>query len=170
MGYDMRWNKDSDAGGAYFRLSIWGMGLFRDLMEQAGMIFADDPHPPFPHAEDFGITWDDFYAAEYPEDYPDARLTDDQRAAALKIREGTDAVLRFHGRANTPGIPLHKFGSNDGWHVLPVEAESAVRIWRDLADSEREVITAQLGDRADYWPRWIAYLAESARHDGFRVR
>jgi hypothetical protein len=172
MGYDMRYC----AGGRdYFRLNIFGMSRYCDLMEQLDMAFEDDPHPPFPDAVDYGIDWDDLYALEDPEDYPDHEWTDERRAAAAKVQQSCQAVLDFHGRADTPGIPLHKFGTNDGWHVLPVEAEAAVRIWRKFTEDESEekalvVVREHLGaDGADYWLKWIAYLAGAVRHGGFEV-
>lgn len=163
-----------DAEKSYFRLNIFGMGRYRDLMERLGMAFEDDPHPPFPEAEDYGVTWDDVSAAEYPEDYPDHEWTDGALVAALKVKEASDAVLRFHGRTDTPGIPLHKFGSNDGWHVLPAECEAAVRIWRKFVADEGEEAALNLVTNsvngASYWLKWIEYLAGAARHGGFEVR
>ncbi len=163
-----------DAEKSYFRLNIFGMGCYRNLMETLGMAFEDDPHPPFPDAEDYGITWDDVYAAESPGDHPDHERADSALAAALKVREAADEVLRFHGRTDTPGIPLHKFGSNDGWHVLPAEAEAAVRTWHKFVENEGEekaltVVREHLGDDVSYWLKWIEYLAGSVRHGGFKV-
>ena len=169
MGYDMRWTQRGD--GDYFRLNIWGMGRYRDLMEKFGMVFEDDPCPPFPEAEDYGVYWDDVYALKYPEAYPDHKWTDDRRTAAKKALEDTEAVLRFHGRTDTPGIPLHKFSSNDGWHVLPAECEAAVRAWQAAAATDHgalEAVTESSGD-ADYWLKWIGYLSAAARHGGFEV-
>ncbi len=158
---------------SYFRLNIGGMGRYAGLMEHLGMAFEDDPHPPFPEAEDYGVEWDDVYALETPEDYPDQEWTDSRLLAAAKVREAGNAVLDFHGRADTPGIPLHKIaGSNDGWHVLPPEADAAVRIWRKLIEGEEKalaVVRDHLGDDVSYWLKWIEYLAGSVRHGGFEV-
>lgn len=163
----------AEAEKSYFRLNIRGMARFCDLMEHLGMAFEDDPHPPFPKAEDYGITWDDAWAAASPEDYPGYEWTDSRLVAALKVVEASNAVLAFHGRTDTPGIPLHKFSSNDGWVVLPVEAESAVRIWQKfVADEGEEKALAVVGEHVSdtaYWLKWIAYLAGAARHNGFEV-
>lgn len=164
-----------DAEKSYFRLNIGGMGRYARLMERLGMAFEDDPHPPFPDAGECGTTWDDVYAAESPEDYPGYKWTDSRLVAALKLKEASDAVLAFHGRTGTPGIPLHKIaGSNDGWHVLPAEAEAAVRIWRKFIEDEGEekalaVVRDHLGDDVSYWLKWIEYLAGSVRRGGFEV-
>lgn len=51
MGYDMYQGRDGN--GQYFRLNIWGMGEYREVMERHGMVdWSVDP-PPDP--ED----WDD---------------------------------------------------------------------------------------------------------------
>jgi hypothetical protein len=163
------------AENSYFRLNISGMGRYRHLMETLGMAFEDDPHPPFPKPEDHGTDWDDAEAVDYPEDHAGHEWTDERLRAALQYREAVNAVLTFHGKADTPGIPLHKFGSNDGWIVLPVECEAAVRIWRDFVAREGEeaalnFVGNNLGNGdTSYWLEWIKYLAGAARHDGFEV-
>jgi hypothetical protein len=162
-----------DAEKSYFRLNGFGMGRYCDLMELIGMAFEDEPHPPFPRAEDHGATQEDVQAAEYPEDYPGHEWTDARLRAALSVKEATERVLAFHGKADTPGIPLHKFSSNDGWHVLPAEAEAAVRIWQQFLASKGEeealAIVAEHARDVSYWLKWIAYLAGAARHGGFEV-
>ena len=158
---------------SYFRLNIWGMGRYRDLMERLGMAFEDDPHPPFPKYEDYGTDADDADAAENPEYYENYTWTDERLRSALKYREAVNAVLAFHGRTDTPGIPLHKLGSNDGWHVVPAECEAAVRTWQQFVRDEGEEAALNFVDNSvngsDYWLEWIAYLDGAARHGGFRV-
>jgi hypothetical protein len=160
---------------SYFRLNISGMGRYRNLMETLGMAFEDDPHPPFPKIEDHETNWEDVEAVEYPEDNAGYEWTDERLRAALKYREAVNAVLAFHGKTDTPGIPLHKFGSNDGWVVLPVECEAAVRTWRDFTAREGDEAALNFaannlgGGDTGYWLEWIAYLAGAARHDGFEV-
>lgn len=170
-------SREMDAAeNSYFRLNIWGMGRYRGLMETLGMAFEDDPHPDWPKMGDFGTNDDDVDAADYPEGSPGYEWTDERLRAALTYREQVNCVLAFHGQADTPGIPLHKFGSNDGWIVLPVECEAAVRTWQDFVAKEGDeaalnFVTNTLGEgRTDYWLEWIKYLAGAARHDGFLVR
>lgn len=170
-------SREMDAAqSSYFRLNIWGMGRYRGLMETLGMAFEDDPCPPFPKIEEHGTNWDDVEAADYPEEFAGYEWTDERLRAALTYREAVNCVLAFHGKADTPGIPLHKFGSNDGWIVLPVECEAAVRTWREFTALEGDeaalnFVANTLGEgRADYWLEWIKYLAGAARHDGFLVR
>lgn len=164
-----------EAEKSYFRIGAFSMGAYVDLMLRLGMAFADDPHPPFPKPEECGTDWDAVDAVRYPESYPDITFTDSRLVAALKFSEEVNRVLAWHGRADTPGIPEHKFSSNDGWIVLPAECEAAVRIWQKFAEDESEekasaVVAESLGEgRMETWAAWIAYLAGAARHDGFEV-
>ena len=178
-----------DAGRSCFRLNISGMGWARGVMEQLGMAFEDPTLPPnFPKPEEFGTDYDHADALESPEDYPDVYFTDEQTRAAVKYREAVNRHLEWHG-IEIPGIPLHKFGSNDGWHVLPAEAEAAVRIWKqaydEMGEEQARVSVALGGMERDcaldaegnstvdaywsQWLRWVAYLADSVRHEGFEV-
>lgn len=161
---------------SYFRLNIFGMGRYRELMFDLGMVFEDEPYPGFPDVEDYGTTHDDAWAADSPEDYPEEfkALTPERLEKANAYLAAQREVLSWHGKADTPGIPLHKFGSNDGWHVLPVECEAAVRIWEKfVTDHGEENARAYVEGRLkgyDYWLRWIEYLRGAARHGGFEVR
>lgn len=177
MGYDMRWRKASvaESDSSYFHLNAFAMRPYANLMSRLGMAFEDEPEPQFPKPEEFGTTWDDLNAVQYPQDPPNAGWTDSRLVAVLKFQEAVDGALAFHGKADIPGIPLHKFESNDGWIVLPVECEAAVRIWQKFAADEGEekalaIVTEELGERqVETWAEWVAYLAGAARHDGFEV-
>lgn len=166
-----------DARQSYFRLNISGMGAVRQAMGEIGMVFDDDPHPPFPEAEDYGTAYEYVWAVEDPEDDPDTfrdMTAEDFSKAQAYIAE-KDRVLAWHGRTDTPGIPIHKFGSNDGWLVLPAECEAAVRIYRDWLreGGERRLAKvlagAGLGDYPELWQQWIDYLIGAAKHGGFEV-
>ncbi len=159
---------------SYFRLNISGMSRFAHLMGDLGMAFEDMPQPAWPEAEDFGLTDEQRWAFEDPEEYPAITLTDEHRAAAEKLRAEEIRVLSFHGMADTPGIPFHKFSTNDGWIVLPAECKAAVAIWARYCDEqggEDKAIASIEGRvyRTAYWLEWIAFLAGAAKHDGFEV-
>jgi hypothetical protein len=164
-----------DAERSYFRLNMFGMGRYCDLMSRIGMTF-DDPsdRPDWPEPEDYGTTYDEIEQVENREDYPDVMFADEQLRRIAAYRDARDRLLSWHG-VEVPGIPDHKFSSNDGWIVLPAECEAAVRIWRqfvsDEGDEEAAVIIAGvLGDKGmDYWLKWIAYLASAVNHGGFEV-
>jgi hypothetical protein len=162
-----------EAEQSYFRLNIFGMSAWADLMYELGMIFDDGEHPAWPKAEDFGITDEDVEAVEYPEFFttPPA-LTDAQRTAAQKYLTELDRILAWHGK-ETPGIPAHKFGSNDGWIVLPAECQAALAIYvaklEEIGqDAMRNLVENKIG-RPGRWAQWLAYLNGAITHDGFEV-
>lgn len=165
-----------DAEKSYFRLNISGMSRYMDLMQKIGMAFEDPTFDScqFPRPEEYGTDSEHGWALGAPEDYPDVTFTDEQALAATRYRGAVDKHLAWHG-AEQPGIPLHKFSSNDGWLVLPAEADAAVRIWQQfVADQGEEaaanMVTNAVGDDGmDYWLKWISYLAGTVRHDGFEV-
>ena len=165
-----------DAEKSYFRLNVTGMGKVRDLMAKLGMAF-DDPTLPrdFPRPEEFGSDDEHAWALEDTEDYPDVTFTDEETVAAVRYQGAVNEHLDWHG-TEQPGIPLHKFSTNDGWHVLPAEAEAAVRIWQQFVTGNGEEAAANMvnntlwdGAIGDHWARWLAYLAGAIRHDGFEV-
>lgn len=123
---------------SYFRLNIWGMARYRDVMELVGMGHWSD-QPDFPDPDDFGFSSREAYWAasetvneggglDYAHGYEGITLTQEMLDAATKAKAAFDAVLAAHP-GETPGIPLWKFGSNDGWHVTPVECSSALQIF-----------------------------------------
>ncbi len=177
-----------DAEKSYFRLNMSGMSWACRLMEQFGMMFTDpSERPEWPKPDAYGTSYDDLEALESPEYYPDKQWNDEALRAAVTYKQAQDEVLSWHG-AEIPGIPEHKFSSNDGWIVLPAEAEAAVRIWKQAYDEmgeeaarvavalggarPGEAISRSAEDADAYWSlwlRWVAYLADSVRHDGFEV-
>lgn len=160
---------------SYFRLNIFGMGRYREFMYRLGMAFDDIEHPPWPKVEDYGVTHEEFWAVEDPEDYPDEikALTPEKLQQVMAYQAERDRILSWHGKADTPGIPLHKFGSNDGWVVLPAECTAAVRIWEDhCTRRSRDAMLAAANEAladVDYWLKWIEYLTGAAAHGGFEV-
>jgi hypothetical protein len=174
MGYDMYWRKCEDGEDGYFRLNIFGMSRYCDFMAEFGMAFNDAPHPVWPKTEDYGITDEDYWAVEEPEDYQDRlkTMTPETFAKVAEYQTAMTQVLTWHGVADTPGIPLHKFSTNDGWIVLPAECEAAVKAWQAYCNKHGEATALKrVGEpeRQDYWKQWIAYLSAAAKHDGFEV-
>lgn len=159
---------------SYFRLNISGMSRFVSLMGNLGMAFEDIPRPPWPEAEDFGLTDEQYWAYDGPDGYPDIVLTGEHRAAGEKLKAAMCDVLSFHGNADTPGIPFHKFSTNDGWIVLPAECKAAVVIWSRYCDEQggEDKAIASIEGRVyqtSYWLEWIAFLDGAVKHDGFEV-
>lgn len=175
-----------EAEQSYFRLNVSGMSWACDVMGRFGMAFEDpSERPEWPKPDDYGVSDDEVWALEYPEDYPDFTWTDEKLRAACQLKADQDKILSWHG-IEVPGIPFHKFSSNDGWIVLPAEAEAAVRIWKQAydemgEDAARAVVASGVSRRElpmsaedndaywSLWLRWVAYLAGSVRHDGFEV-
>ena len=175
MGYDMYWRRTDDAAveQSYFRLNIFGMSRYVDLMHELGMVFDDDEPPAWPKPDDFGTTYDMVEVIDYPEYPSDTVPTDDQRAGTEKYIAERDRVLAWHGR-EVPGIPAHKFSANDGWIVTPVECESALRLY--MAKLE-EIGLDAVGNLVENrkaepgrWAAWLRYLRGAITHDGFKVR
>lgn len=147
--FNEAWDKYSAASDpGYFRLNIHGMSRYRDAMLQIGMA----------HNSDNPVETDEW--PEYPED------VEDSDEAEAKYNELADPLRARHITAD-PTIPLHKFGSNDGWVVTPDECHTAVTIWGVWDDQEGqdrpEVVDT------DYWHQWIGFLRSAADHGGFRV-
>lgn len=160
------------ANRSHFRLNIGGMSVMLHAMELVGMVFDDDPpYPPFPQAEDYGITDEQATVVEYGAHQDLAsEVVDRVRAYTAAL----DTVLTWHGRADTLGVPAHKFSSNDGWHVLPVECQAAVHIYREWRENHEQGLgellsAAGLGANPQLWFDWVGYLDGAARHGGFEV-
>lgn len=182
MGFDMYFVTTPDGQAeadevetSYFRLNIFGMGRYREAMAKLGMAFDAGDRPAWPDAEDHGTTHEDAWAAECPEDDPEGfkALTPERLEKANAFLSAQRDVLGWHGDADIPGIPLHKFSTNDGWIVQPAECEAAVQVWEKFAAEWGEAAVqgflSRRGIDADYWRRWIEYLRSAARHGGFEV-
>ena len=173
MGYDMFWRNIPQGEDGYFRLNIHGMARYRDLMAEFGMAFDDAPPPAWPRPGDYGIADEDAWAIDDPDNYADRlkNMSPETFAKATEYQTAQTQVLMWHAK-ETPGIPLHKFSTNDGWIVLPVECEAAVKAWQAYCLQYGEsVALKRVGDPEwqDYWKQWIAYLADAAKHNGFVV-
>lgn len=189
----------SRADKSYFRLNIWGMGAYRNAMEDIGMgTFAYDmPNwPGLPDGMDQQAFWD---WQEEPDNVPE-----DQAAAYQALADQMSAHKSAHFDAGD-AIPLHKFCSNDGWLVTEEECRMALNAfcafvsdaplgslvmpWPELslyANLNRADRTALVVARAeqlhlklapetvdtiteDYFCEWLAYLVRGSARGGFEV-
>lgn len=136
----------------YFRRNIWGIGHLRDALIEMGMGFDPSPfgvdHPAWPTPQEYGVT-----------DWNDEGEPVGGRAAEFKAAQ--EKVLAWHG-PEIPGIPVHKFCSNDGWHVTKVECQSAIDLY-EFAIRDGKAHPEAFGE--DFVP----FLREAARCDGFEV-
>jgi hypothetical protein len=142
----------------YYRLNIWGMGMMREVMESLGMVH-NAPHPSFP---------------EYPgEEHfdPEGDPIDD---VGRTYETASEEVTHF--TSQIPGIPVGKFGSNDGWRVTPAECASAVEIYNAYTETEIEAALAShisehnsAESLAGWLQRWVDWLERCVKTDGFAV-
>lgn len=156
------WKALDRADRSYFRLNIWGMSRCRDLMDVLGMLTGEDA-PRFPTPDEYGLT-------ELPDD-PEDYEGKERKAAEAKLGlagrrfiDGCQAVTDYEPQP-VKGIPVGKFGSNDGWLVTPAQCEAALDQWKaqPLAAQRKAEATAE------WWPNWIAFLAYAKDRGGFRV-
>jgi len=135
-----------------FSLNMYGMGAYADAMLDLGM--AHESTNPVTSAG-----WESL-----PEDYE----TDEEEAAYY---EASDKLTGQHGDSDNPTIPLHKFGSNDGWYVTPGEIRAALDAWENFEAGTPDGFSPKTLElvQTELWGEWIAYLELAAEHDGFRV-
>lgn len=162
------------ADKSYFRLNIGGMGVYREAMTTLGMVFWDYSMPTWPEAPE---QLDD---REYDEVYglEDALLSGESSFAPVKPHVLAYAEQRVAHLAWRPadqhGIPGHKLGSNDGWHVTPQDITEALEAYRrhdgDRVRSllKRAGVAGEDGD-ISYWLEWIGFLEYAREHGGFRT-
>lgn len=141
----------------YYRLNIFGMGRCRDIMLEREMIYLshcpDFPDLPHPQREDF----------DSEEKYEAACSEWDE-----KYEELCDPVRELHPEGGD-GIPSHKLGSNDGWHVTEEECAAAVAAARASELPAPTVIENGLEVAVSWWPEWVDFLDRASKRGGFRV-
>lgn len=180
MGYDMTIQHDGHLKGDadYFRLNIFGMSTYRQLMHAAGMIHSSRLAP--------GTEWPEW----------DSELAElDMDKAEFAHQVALKPLLTRHD-SEIPTIPSHKLGSNDGWYVTAEEIRFALASYafheQDIKARLRASWEAKAAEREapnrdpfradpeghpadwgtiepDYWDEWIAWLRLAAQHEGFRV-
>jgi hypothetical protein len=160
----------------YFRLNIWGMGRYRKLMAELGML-SQPEMPSFPDAPD-SMDWDAYETLRADGEDAMRQEHGDRLTVAF-----LDQVVAYYAESERirglefpeePGIPIHKFGSNDIWLVTPREIREALVIYE--ANPARDEILAPLDEPDEeghtgrpYWDEWIAWLRGAIEHDGFTV-
>ncbi|SDP96383.1 hypothetical protein SAMN04487905_12020 [Actinopolyspora xinjiangensis] len=131
----------------YLRRGVFGMLVTAQEMVRLGMAFTSDM-PTFP--ESGHLSEEEFTNQGEP-------VTEQARTYLAQL----DETLSAHG-GDGAGIPLHKFGSNDGWHVTAVECADAVAAY----DRARTAGTPHPNElEGDVVP----FLRTAAQCDGFRV-
>jgi hypothetical protein len=158
----------------YFRANIWGMQRLRDIMWRAEMIHdvASDARPDHPRPEEFGldddVAWNMHDQHTYYAPKGEAEPVTDERYH--KWRAAYDNWLTW--APEVPGMPIWKFGSNDGWVVTPIEILGALHKWGENGNPTPSSLGLDTGDEPgwdEWWALWIQYLIDAAQHDGFEV-
>lgn len=107
---------------SYFRLNMWGMRHCREHMAKLEMIYPSQPEGDWPD-------YDEALDGEADKLAADSTPRAEWPAEVLAYKETHEAFLAS-GVQERPGIAVHKFGSNDGWIVTPVECMGAVEQWK----------------------------------------
>jgi hypothetical protein len=162
----------------YFRIGIFSMRRVQTWMTRLGMLVTDHmpaDFPPYAATED-GIETPEWLVAE------------------SERQQRVDAILESRLAPESPGIPIEKLSSNDGWLVLPAEIEETLAAYDALSRAvvEAVIFTDELIDETDdpgatwlgnrtprsrsdkkadlvFWDDWIAFLRRAAQMGGFRV-
>jgi len=144
---------------SYFRLNIWGMSRCCEYMNARGMLCQPGVSRQWPTCPDQNA----YEWVTYPDDRSHlSEPTPEQIGAAEAYAAELDRLLAEHP-GECPGIPVHKFGSNDGWIVTPPECTAALGALA-LARGAGVVDPDE-----PWWPRWVEYLRLGAEYDGFEV-
>lgn len=151
-----------------FRFNIWGMESMRVAMAQLGMLATEYSSPTWPEPEEFNLDQETIW--KYDSDDLDS-APENVRAFYAKH----NAVLAW-SPPDEPGLPVHKFGSNDGWVVTPMNARSALVLFfrkkhadPELVERVRKTWGGGDSDASAYFDEWIDYLTRSLDHGGFEV-
>ena len=161
---------------SYFRVNIFGMRYFRDAMLLSGMAYesnADEAGPwlAYPDNDEVEKAYEALQWPQY-ESEPIERFSQEARDAAALYKRERDEKLSFHPVGGST-IPLHKFGSNDGWIVTPAEIQGALAAWRSLSSGERDdaLIGAEMigADWDRRWKQWLQFLELATHCNGLEV-
>lgn len=186
MSHCMRLERPGDIPRDENHLDYYGVTPERllQLMTAFGMAFEDDPRPKWPEPKDYGCTYEDWNAVRYPEDadYDLHRdlLTPEREQKAAIYDAAVETFRAWHGKKDEPGIPRHKFITNDFWHVTEDECKGALEVWEKVKESfgDRKVegtdenaleLLIERSVDLDTWAEWIAFIELASIRGGFRV-
>lgn len=145
----------------YFRLNIWGMGRCVEIMARLGMVFdAERPGSMRWPEWDEDVEHDPWECKVENCDH----TTRARQITCAEFRRQNDAMLRWTP-LDREGILSSKFGSNDGWIVLPTEIREALAIYYRQPNETRQTLEAEV----PWWTNWLGFMARAADNGGFRV-
>lgn len=152
----------------YFRLNIFGMSKMRESMHRLGMLATEYDGPRWPNPADFGIEGDDYW------DYQERREINGGPQPGEEHLEKFFQAQEEHlswSPPDEPGLPVHKFGSNDGWVVTPRDIAGALALLDKADPKEVEAVRAEWArdDGTNGFDDWIEFLKRAGKLSGFAV-
>jgi hypothetical protein len=164
----------------YFRLNIFAMGHYVDVMLELDMVVAmaereTYPQAPWKDEPNGSEIWDTYY------EWESGQFVEGDVAERWKFAEHAHDLQTYLTGPSDPKnrIPTYKFGTNDGWIVTPDECRAAVERARSYTDDEvraafsavhRNATVERLNEALSYWHKWIKFIEGAAEHEGFEVR
>lgn len=175
----------------YYRRNEWGMRILREVMLKLDMVRSEYslnecpfPWPDYDDLEDQdgffywdngNWTVDDEVALEVKHpgrlkqwrEYRNARSDRLTWVPEQCFKVLSDGIERYD---ETPhAIPIHKFGSNDGWIVTSTECTRVLAKAKSFTDDEIRLAHNTEWDPIPSWQSWLAFLKGAAAHGGFTV-
>jgi hypothetical protein len=145
---DEQWRAEEERrweSHTYLRRSMGNMSRLITALVEAGMAYSSvnpPSFPPYPGDEHFDTSGDWEPVTEQARQYR-------KQCADTLVKTGDER----------PGIPIHKFSSNDGWWVTPPECRSAMQLWAREGSPMKEEFRDDV----------IPFLLKAAQNGGFRV-
>ncbi|QWY81379.1 hypothetical protein SEA_RIZWANA_82 [Arthrobacter phage Rizwana] len=145
----------------YYRLNIGGMGWCRGFMMDRGMAYED-------YALEDRFDWPEYTE---PECAPGESKEDWYKRIDQYDKEYNERCVPIRSWSPDPereGIPLHKFGSNDGWLVTEHECRTAAKLGRE---APFPTYTDDDGNEKPilWWESWLTFLENASTRGGFEV-
>lgn len=190
MGYDMHMverpkelppdyvPQDEDDPG-YFRMVISGMAVMRELMDEAGVLDTDAEHPDFeevwpPEGVDAERADEILEHLENGEPL-DPPPTSQELEICSRAKAAMESLLGTRS-AEADKVPVFKFGSNDGWWVLPAECTFIAAALSTAVTQRGDVFVGRLSEMdlsrteiLEWIQSWANYNRVAALHGGYRV-
>lgn len=140
-----------DGEDTYLRRNIFGMGTQLDMLAKYDMVYDSVGYPK--------VDWPDYPGHEHFNGDGDP-VTEAGRVYDMAIAAHLKATYD-----ERPGLPAHKFSTNDGWWVTPAECLSAIQLW---VKAGRPVVD-DFGRGDGPYNDVIPFLQKGAENGGFRV-
>lgn len=163
--------KKQDESHCYLRRNIWGMGRFRERLLDLDLLYrARGADPGWPNLP--GREYDAAGQLIHPFDDPEhwKRTDGDYEPVSEAAKAYQDQITAYlkDTRDERPGIPVHKFSSNDGWWITAAECQSFIQLWERAGCPDLMPVEWRAED-PDAEDDIIPFMRQAASHGGFRV-